>query len=381
MMDNRIDAKIASQQEYALKLLQASTDRDPDSIAVSTTTLPNLALDLAIGDTKTRFLRIILDALGNADVTVRIDDGKASVQTGSGNDTISVEAAWATVQAGAGDDRITVKTSGLYAFSDGMLVPSVDLVRGEAGKDIINVSSHGLIDRTEGGEGDDVLVISGNGSVDRTDGGSGNDRIFISNASGIDWGMSGINRTEGGDGDDEIYLRSENDVFIADGGDGNDKVFVEAQDTVWYVDGGEGDDDMTIRSLSAAFIDGGHGDDTIHIAATATYISGGKGNDHLILDTPGGRATVDMFEGDGHDLVEINGTLEIRRNGIDGAALSESDISVAKNDDGTVSVKFPGSDDALTAKFTGAAAEATGFDVELAGSSLIITPKTEAGIV
>ena len=95
----------------------------------------------------------------------------------------------------------------------------------------------------------------------------------------------------------------------------------------------------------------------------------------------GNKVYVDMFEGDGHDLVEINGTLEIRRNGIDGAALSESDISVAKNDDGTVSVKFPGSDDAVTVKFTGAAAEATGFDVELAGSSLIITPKTEAGIV
>ena len=55
----------------------------------------------------------------------------------------------------------------------------------------------------------------------------------------------------------------------------------------------------------------------------------------------------------------------------------ESDISVAKNDGGTVSVKLSGSDDALTAKFTGAAAEATGFDAVLAGSSLTIKPKTE----
>lgn len=374
-MDNRIDAKILSPQEYALKLLQASTDRDTDSIAVSTTSLPNLALDLSIGDTKTRFLRIILDAFGNADVSVRIDDGKASVQTGSGNDTISVEAAWASVQSGAGDDRINIKTLGAYAISGGMVVPSVDLVQGEAGKDVINVSSHGVVDRTEGGDGDDVLLIAGHGAVDRTEGGSGNDKIFITNASGIDWGMSGINRTEGGDGDDEIHLRSENDVFIAHGGSGSDRLFVEAEGTVWYVDGGEGDDEMTIRALSAAFIDGGSGDDTIRIAGTATYISGGTGNDHLVLDTPGGRATVDMFEGDGHDLVEINGALETRRNGIDGATLTESDISVAKNDDGTISVKFQGSDDAVTVKFTGAAAEATGFDVELAGSSVIITPR------
>lgn len=361
-------------------------------------------------------IQILLDARGNADVGVSARYGTVSVTTGKGDDRITIDAQAADIVAsGAGDDFIAIHTGGRQNRYGDYLLPAVDRVDGGAGDDTIAIATHGGAARVEGGSGNDLihvvstsnaynrsdfftgvdnvdggsgndgLVLSATLDVTRIDGGSGNDAISISagrSADIIDGGdgndalsivAAGASRIDAGTGDDAIAISAAS-VWLVDGGDGNDAIAVAGRD-VSGVRGGAGDDVISVSAKSAKGIEGGDGNDTIAISAERISVRGGAGNDHIVLNGSGSRAAmVYMAEGDGHDVVESNVAITIGRFNDSGTMqLDMSKATVARNDDGTLTVSFGDSADTLTVKLTGEMADRElAFDYDRSGRALTI---------
>lgn len=361
-------------------------------------------------------ISILLDARGNAEVNASARNGTVSVTTGKGNDNIAIDAQAADiVDSGAGDDFIAIRTAGRQNRYGEHLMPAVDRVDGGAGNDTIAIATHGGAARIEGGSGDDLIhVVStfsgGNRSefftgVDNVDGGSGNDGVVLS-------ATLDVTRIDGGEGNDAISIRAGRSADVIDGGDGNDALSIVARDasriyggagddavaisaeSVWLVDGGDGndaiavagrdvsgvrggagDDVISVSAASAKGIEGGDGDDTIAISAERISVRGGAGDDHIVLNGTGSRAAmVFMAEGDGHDTVETNVAITIGRFNDSGTMqLDMSKATVARNEDGTLTVSFGDSTDTLTVKLTGDMADQDlVFDYDRSGRALTI---------
>lgn len=374
------DMKIGSEQlsrEYALKILKAT----PDEAGHSQTRSPSASLDLSsdavLEAANAQVIKILIDALGNADVSVSANSAATGVTTGDGNDAIRISAgSVAFAASGEGNDSIAINTSGGYALLDGFLLSAVDLVEAGAGDDTISVSSHGNVDRIEGGIGNDHITISsattsqigaGQHGIDRVNGGAGEDKIILTSA-------SDVTRAFGGEGNDSITVGARDSALGIYGGEGNDTIAANAEYASGFY-GDDGNDTITIEAQNASGLYGGDGDDTIvvdaehsvhgvyggdgndviHLKADALgHVTGGAGDDYLILESAWSeRNTVFFSEGDGHDTVETNKPLEIRRFNSDGTDVAETDATVRRNDDGTVTIAFPGGGDSITVKFTG----------------------------
>lgn len=132
--------------------------------------------------------------------------------------------------------------------------PSIDIIAGTNGSDIIYGDESGDLVCSEGG---DDVIYGGNGG-DMLDGGSGNDIIY---------GESGDDKLYGKGGDDTIYGGQGWDHV--DGGTGNDVVYGDTQDDMVY--GGPGNDDIY----------GGDGKDLLCGNADSDVLYGGVGNDEL----------------------------------------------------------------------------------------------------
>lgn len=329
---------------------------------VRTSGTGNLALSVISASDDT----IAVEAAGGDD-SVQVAGNKVlGAYGGKGNDNISVlgrasgrpgadfDPTVSHVDGGDGNDTIAIVSNG-----------GVDLATGGDGNDAIAIVARGEVDRVGGGDGNDAIAISTSGSVFRLDGGDGNDAIAISarRVSHLDGGdgddaiaitADSTSLIGGGDGDDVIRITAKWDALAA-GGDGNDVLHLTGRGA--QASGGAGDDvlNLTGRRVRGG---GGEGNDVLNLTGREVLASGGAGNDKIKVDsTSGNVATLWMVEGDGNDSVETNAPLSISRYSTDGTALLDPDkAKLAYNDDGTVTVRFEGSNDSVTVKFTGAMA-------------------------
>lgn len=320
---------------------------------------------------KDHITQIRASGSGNLDLSVSSSNRDyVSVSAAGGNDSIQVAADRVMGVFGEkGSDRISVL--GL-APSDpnAFFQPTVDLVDGGDGNDTIAITSQGDVTRTIGGNGRDSITIATAGSVWNVNGGGGADAISVS-ARGNVW------QVEGGKGDDAIAIATSDHVGNVYGGDGRDAIAVSAGGRVSGLYGGDGNDAITVTAASAFLIEGGDGDDIINVtvkwdasvnggdgndvlqlSGRDVQASGGAGNDLIRLDSTAGHAAIlRMAEGDGNDVIETTAPLNIVRYSGDGAArLDPAKATLAHNDDGTVTVRFEGSNDSVTVRFTGAMA-------------------------
>jgi hypothetical protein len=246
------------------------------------------------------------------------------------------------------DQSVTVHATGLVSATTG------------DGNDSLFIDAEETFSVTTG-DGDDRVVISASGRqypahsprgheahIDVVGGGAGNDTVLLD-------ARDGISRVEGGDGNDVIATRSFT-AYLIEGGAGRDKIAVSAEQRINIVDGGDGDDIITVEAPEISGIIGGNGNDTIDVTGESVKMSmGGRGDDKLNLDIRGGRAALLVAaEGDGHDTIESNAALIIRRVSEDGTRNASAAASVTQNDDGTLTLGFAGSNDTVTVKFTGA---------------------------
>lgn len=356
-------------------------------------------------------MNILLDAQGNANVSILAKDGFASAQTGDGDDTITMDVHNATnVSSGKGNDSIAIRT---YAMSEAARayypegtseVAAVHNVDSGSGNDTISIDTHGnahnvyagdgndviaitstmappkddgnrpyliraAVDNIDAGAGDDTVFIEAEGKVDRIDAGAGDDTVFIEAEGKVD-------RIEAGAGDDTVVIEAEGWVDRIYGGAGDDTVVIETEGMVTRVDGGSGNDTFNVSGDSVAGLMGGEGDDTIQVAAdrqvngiwgddgndtievtasSISGISGGKGDDTIILNATAANAVahIHLNVGDGHDAVHVNSALAIERSVGVNKLFDMSKAIIERTDEATVKITFDDADDSVTVHLTG----------------------------
>jgi Ca2+-binding RTX toxin-like protein len=218
------------------------------------------------------------DTLVNSSTIIGLDG--FAIDMGDGNDEVTLvedSKLYGEVRLGAGDDKLTASE-----VEDDLIVDAGagnDIVLAGAGDDLISGGTGD--DLLDGGEGDDAL--QGGDGNDRLIGGLGDDFLF---------GGAGSDTLVGGEGND-----------LLDGGDGIDTADYSAETDGVTVDLstgkaiGDGIGRDTLAGIETVI--GGAGDDVLIGDGKANVLSGGAGNDHLIVsdgDTAVG--------GDGDDLIE-----------------------------------------------------------------------------
>jgi Ca2+-binding RTX toxin-like protein len=239
---------------------------------------------------------------GNGANYIQTGSGDDSVTTGTGADTIAAGAGAESVVAGSGDDLIQ------FAIND---VTSADVVGGDAGTDTLQLTTAGAladVDLTNFTSIENLVLADGTNTIElgaeakgagivSVVGGTGADSI---NAASVAQAIEVI----GGAGDDHITTSTGNYADTINAGTGNDTV--SAGDGADTINAGAGDDsvlagagnDTVLAGTGDDFIDGGNGVDVFQFAiddvTSGDTVTGGTGNDHLILTTAGTLADADL---------------------------------------------------------------------------------------
>ncbi len=202
---------------------------------------------------------------------------------GDGEDWFYVDGLDTGVFGGAGLDRLFMTDASGQAIT--LTNSEIELVWGNIGNDVIDVSGNVVDVQYVIGDFGDDLIIGSNG-VDLIIGGYGNDIV------------------KAGAGDDWIYLESEDTIFALDGGAGIDRLFVSSGIGVSW--------DVTSSNIEAVF--GFTGNDTLtYLGNESIYIEGGSGNDTI----RGGGGNDTLIGGSGADSLRAGAGLNILYGGSD----------------------------------------------------------------
>ena len=265
---------------------------------------------------------------GDGDDTVSYDDGDTTgvnvnlatgVATGHGTDSlVSIEG----VYGSGGDDTLTAGATGSYLGGSGgndslTSGSGADYIEGGSGNDVVggltagDVVSGGegndtfnLTRGSEGevtitaGEGDDVLAGDAGALSITFNGGAGRDQVLAQGGS--------ANFDLGGDADFLNYSAyTYNSEVRIDAGDGDDKIYVRYGSNT--VSGGDGDDIIVlIQSDSRNYFYGDAGDDVLNSSSAGDVLHGGVGADHIYV--MGGHAFGD--EGDDYLQARFGSTAD-----------------------------------------------------------------------
>lgn len=337
----------------SLKLLQLSSPAELSSVirdAPGNTLLAAAHAGPNINAAITAIMNILLDAQGNANVNIVAKDGFVFAQTGDGDDTINMDAHHVGyVSSGKGNDIITLRTHALSEaartyYPEGIfeLAAVTDVSTGE-GNDTIAVDTHGNVYNLDAGDGDDLIAIRS--TMEHTS--------DYQNRPYLIW--SGADVIDAGAGDDKVIIEAEGMVMRTFGGTGNDAFDVSAL-MVSGLHGDEGDDNIQVaadRWVNGVW--GGDGNDTIEVTAPAIgMVNGGKGDDTIVLNnTAGTVSAVDFNVGDGHDDVQTNSALFIRRFSGVNSHFDMSKAAVERVGDNTLKITFDDADDSVTIHLAG----------------------------
>ncbi|MEV0457955.1 M91 family zinc metallopeptidase [Catellatospora methionotrophica] len=248
-----------------------------------------------------------LPAEATGGVSVIMVDGRAVVNTGTGDDDVKVR-----IDPKTGDVVVTVNGAD-YHYPPGTPVT----IRGGEGNDTIEVPKGSDIRVTLlGGAGDDTIR-----------GGDGAEQIF---------GGRGTDDLYGGRGDD--YVSGGSGIDYIDGQDGNDVLSGGAgQDTVY----GLGGDDQLSGGEDDDYLEGAKGNDTLYGGAGRDVLSGGHGDDRLA----GGTGDDVYYGGHGRDQILAGGGRDTAyrqdEDTVDGVA---SDVKVEISDKAQF-IRIEGSDE------------------------------------
>ena len=260
---------------------------------------------------------------GAGDDTIDGGGGSDAISAGSGNDTVVLHGSENTVAGGSGSDTLVL--SGAVASAVDLSVSagsdqtvgdtavvtgfeSVDASILNASQTISLTGSTGANTLT-GGAGADT--IRGGGGADVIQAGAGDDRVDY-------WGTEAT--IDGGSGNNTLALKAGGaiDLAAADQTSGDlatvtgfqdvdgsalsvlQNVFVSGTTGVNRITGGAGADTIDGQG-GADVIDAGGGDDTVDYHGSEAAITGGAGNDTLVLTTAAGTTKVDLSVAAGAD--------------------------------------------------------------------------------
>lgn len=222
---------------------------------------------------------------GTADFTGYGSDSDDHIYGGSGNDLFYGGAGSDVFVGGAGTDIVSYDDSdmgvvvhlwrtGQNGTAQGDFYYDVEGLRGSRFNDVMDAGREDAI--LEGGNGDDV--INGN---------DGNDHLYGGLKSGLDGDVAQADTLSGGSGD-EVIVSAVNDLgTVAHGDLGNDIITVHNGSAY----GDEGDDVLT-GTGNHYLLSGGEGDDVLVLnlagqSGTGGIALGGTGDDTYIVNTTG----------------------------------------------------------------------------------------------
>ena len=236
-------------------------------------------------DDTTQSYEIQMDA--NGDITgVRWDT------TTDGDNKILFGSEWQDLLYGGNDEDI------IYGFEgDDIIVGGErpDRLFGNAGNDIIFTGERGTLgdQSIENPDGTPSEEIEVRGNDTFASGGTGDDRIIGSQRRDVIFGGPGHDIIEGGRGNDRLY-----------GGDGNDFISGSGRSaSSHHMSGGRGDDYIIVLDTnenSNNDLHGDEGDDRIYGSRGDDDIYGGPGND--IID--GDDGDDEIWGGEGDDILK-----------------------------------------------------------------------------
>jgi len=232
---------------------------------------------------------------GTADFTGYGNDSDNHIFGGSGNDLFYGGAGRDVFIGGAGTDIVSYDDSdtgvvvgmwklGQNGTAEGDMYYDVEGLQGSRFNDVMDAGREDAI--LEGGNGDDV--INGN---------DGNDHLYGGLKSGLDGDVAQADTLNGGSGDD-VIVSAVNDLGTVAHGD-------------------QGSDTITVHDGSAF---GDDGNDVLTGTGSNYQLSGGSGNDVLVLNLAGQSGTGGIaFGGMGDDtyIVNTSGLVTIQDEGWD----------------------------------------------------------------
>ena len=272
------------------------------------------------------------------------DDTDNEILAGFGDDVVYAQQGQDTVYGFNGDDRIFGGDGDDYlagGFGDDVLRGGVgrDTLWGDVGNDLL-IGGDGF-DNLSGGDGSDILYgyanddnLRGGNGDDFLDGGDHRDDLYGGDGNDRLFGGNGADHLRGNDGNDSLHGGTENDLL--EGGDGNDELFGEEGFDI--LEGGGGDDqlfggegiDFLYGDDGDDRLDGGAGNDRLYGGLGSNILNGGIGDDFL-SSTEGENSR--LSGGDGDDailLVRHSGTSTVVASADDGADMIEVDIRSGK---------------------------------------------------
>lgn len=214
---------------------------------------------------------LVIDIQGNSDTGHAIGDTFWNIQAIMGSEGAD------TIIGGLAEDGARVKSLSGAGGNDVFrnIDTTLDTVSGGDGTDTIEANSSGIsIDMTTG-RYDSIEVVNGSGSADS---------MTASSSAVTFYGDGGADSLIGGSAGDTLYGGDGNDTLS--GNDGNDSLVAGAG--VDNLSGGIGSDTLDARGAGADdALTGGAGDDTILLDYSAGFgsamVDGGDGKDTLVL--------------------------------------------------------------------------------------------------
>ena len=197
-----------------------------------------------------------------------------------------------------------------------------NILRGQAGNDVLYGGPEGGDDLLEGGEGNDTLygglgndTLAGGAGNDALQGGEGDDVLYGGPGDDVLRGAAGADRLSGGGGEDTAsYSGSAAGVtvrlhsFVAGGGDAEGDTF-ESTVTVGYTDEAGATQEVALPDIMhltgsshADVLAGDRRDNTIRGAAGDDLLYGGPGGGDDVLEGEEGNDT--LYGGQGEDVLD-----------------------------------------------------------------------------
>ncbi|MCX4217037.1 calcium-binding protein [Pseudomonas sp. MCal1] len=221
---------------------------------------------------------------GTANFTGYGNDGDNVIVSGAGNDVLLGGAGGDRFEGGAGIDIVSYDDSseGLSASLD--WGPQSGIALYDTYIDIEGLRGSKYNDSLQGNSDDNIL--EGGTGDDQLTGGEGNDHLYGGLKSGLDGDVAQADTLSGGSGDD-VIVSAVNDLGTVAHGD-------------------QGDDTVTVNSGSAF---GDDGNDVLTGTGSNYLLSGGSGNDVLVLNLAGQSGTGGVaLGGMGDDTYIVNTT-------------------------------------------------------------------------
>ncbi|WP_227234822.1 calcium-binding protein [Pseudomonas sp. IAC-BECa141] len=221
---------------------------------------------------------------GTADFTGYGNEGDNVIVSGAGNDVLLGGAGGDRFEGGAGIDIVSYDDSSEGLSASLNWGPQSGIALYDTYIDIEGLRGSKYNDSLQGNSDDNIL--EGGTGDDQLTGGEGNDHLYGGLKSGLDGDVAQADTLSGGSGDD-VIVSAVNDLGTVAHGD-------------------QGDDTVTVNSGSAF---GDDGNDVLTGTGSNYLLSGGSGNDVLVLNLAGQSGTGGVaLGGMGDDTYIVNTT-------------------------------------------------------------------------